>query len=123
MIEFNLYKIFNNPEELDLYDGMVNGNVDIFWDTYKDNADKLKTNENLISSRADYSYKYAKNILDGQRFPKGEDAIATNAEYAFRYARDTLKKRFKKGEDVIYKSEYSDIYDDFLQSLKNIPVD
>ena len=60
--------------------------------------------ESIISRSPKMSYEYAKDILDGKRFPAGEAAIATDPERAYFYAREVLKgKRFPAGEAVIAK--------------------
>lgn len=97
----NIYNWFNNPIELDGYFA----NIPYLTETEYDISLFLKSNNlelymDAIKARANYSFYYAKDILDGP-FKDGEDAIATNAYYSFKYAEEILNGRFEKGEKII----------------------
>ena len=69
--------------------------------------------ETAISKEAPSSYLYAKVIL-GSRFQKGEDAIAEDTYYSYQYAVHIMKGRFEKGEAKIKGSTYWEDYCAFI---------
>ncbi|MGZ5486718.1 MAG: hypothetical protein ACXWFB_12565 [Nitrososphaeraceae archaeon] len=71
----NLYKYYNNPEQLIAY-------------------------EDRIKLVAEFAYSHANNEIGGP-FPEGEAAIAKNASLSYRYARDVLEHPFPEGEKII----------------------
>ena len=120
-MSLNLYKYHTNPETITGFDQVMNSVPDLAWEhivgTFEDEDDyldaietgeidleELRKREHVWAKSAEYSYLYAKNVLSGERFVKGEDAIATNAEYSYAYASYVLKGRFEKGEDAIATS-------------------
>lgn len=81
-----------------------------FWERYENDKDALKVREHAISTDAEYSYLYARDVLGG-RFELGEPAISTNAADAYKYAQNVLEGRFEVGEEAIAKDpEYSALY-------------
>jgi len=59
--------------------------------------------EHIIAESAEYSYKYATEIIKG-RFIAGERAICQTSDWAFFYASDVIKGKWKDGEGAILKS-------------------
>jgi hypothetical protein len=111
----NLYKFHQSPEDLHKHKEAEDSVVDMFWDKYKNNPKELKKKEWAIAKSAEYSYLYARNILEGRfelgRFELGEPAIAKSAEYSYLYAADVLNGKFPLGEPAIAKSaKYSYYY-------------
>jgi hypothetical protein len=68
------------------------------------NANTLEEAEEVISKDADYSYLYARDILEG-RFEKGEEAISKAPYYFYNYANYILKDRFERGENILIDYE------------------
>ena len=121
----NLYKLHNDPDSL--YGDRIKILAKEYWEnapyldsgeTYRDFDDNLRHAyvfakqlinagfqgdshlEDLISTSAELSTKYAINALHG-RFELGEDAIATDAIASNHYVRNIIKGRWKKGEDAL----------------------
>jgi len=73
--------------------------------------------ETCIARSAEWSYEYARNVLQG-RFPAGEATIAQSAEYSFKYAEFVLEGRFPAGEKAICSDYWwMKSYHDFLASI------
>ena len=103
----NLYKLHSNPESLHGYDVAREKVPELAWETHKRNHGKLRELEDTWTKSAQYSYWYARFVLEN-RFPKGEDAIATDDLWSYRYAKNILKPLgiigFPQGEDAIATS-------------------
>ncbi len=56
--------------------------------------------ERVIASSFIYSYRYARDILEGP-FPLGERAISKDDAFSYEYAKYVLKGPFPKGEKAI----------------------
>ena len=86
----NLYQYHNNPnvlpghnnkeELLGLY------SLPYIFEKYIDQPDELKKRESFIAKSAEYSYRYANDVLCS-RFHLGERVILTDAHIAFIYKR------------------------------------
>jgi hypothetical protein len=79
------------------------------------NNKRLKKYESLIARDANYSCRYADQILK-DRFELGEEAISKVAACSYTYAKYVLKKRFILGEEAIkldsgYQPLYEDVFD------------
>jgi hypothetical protein len=67
--------------------------------------------EQIISTDADMSFFYAKEILNGKRFKLGEKEIAKQTDIACRYAIQIIKGKWAAGEEAIAKdSFYAKLY-------------
>ena len=71
----SLYDLHNKPKDLHRHDDADTNLVEIFWDKYENNPAELKKRELAISKSTEYSYYYAREIING-RFELGEDAIS-----------------------------------------------
>ena len=96
----NLYNLHSDPQSLLYFEEVPEIVPDLFWDKYKNNPEELKKREREISKYAEYSYYYARGVLEGP-FPLGEAAIAKRGVYAYYYARFVLKDPFPAGEAAI----------------------
>lgn len=113
----NLYSFHDKPDTLHKHKEADTEVVDHFWKKYDVDSpvkarEHMKSREAAIAKSADFSYRYAKDILCGP-FPAGEEAISTHTYCSFGYAKFVLKGPFKKGEDVIaddghYSFRYAD---------------
>ena len=66
--------------------------------------------ESIISQDAYYSYYYALDVIQG-RWPEGEKVIAQDAQYSYHYALNVIKGRFPECEKAIAQNaEYSYYY-------------
>lgn len=84
------------------------------WDAYeflvKNPNDTTPELENIISTDAEVSYLYAKDVLHGP-FPAGESIIATNIELSLKYAKFVLHGRFPAAESLINSNpKYANYY-------------
>jgi hypothetical protein len=93
-------------------------------------GDEVIDLEEIISTSARYSYEYAEEILDSERFPAGEKAIAGDTEYAYHYANNIIQGRWKPGEVVLRQDDIlwgrylemlddNDVHDDIESELQN----
>jgi hypothetical protein len=71
----NLYNYHSNPEQLHGYEQAHESVPIIIWEKYKKNPEELRKREDILAQDPEYSYRYARDVLNGP-FPKGEDAIA-----------------------------------------------
>ena len=76
----NLYNIHSDPQSLLYFEEAPEIVPDLFWYKYKNNPEELKNREREISKYAEYSYYYARGVLEGP-FPAGEAAISKDEKY------------------------------------------
>ena len=76
----NLYNLHSDPQSLLYFEEAPEIVPDLFWDKYKNNPEELKKREREISVDAEYSYYYARGVLEGP-FPAGEAAISKDEKY------------------------------------------
>lgn len=72
---------------------------------------RFKDGESIIATDAEYSYKYAIEILNRKRFVKGEKVIASDPKYAYLYAKNVIKNPWPPGEAAISSDpDYTEMY-------------
>lgn len=69
--------------------------------------------EAAISKDADYSYRYARDLIEG-RWEPGEEIISKDANYSYEYALHIVKGRWEPGEKAIsgdahYSMKYAEL--------------
>ena len=76
----------------------------------KDKSPELIEAEIAIKPSPEYSYKYAKEVIQG-RWEEAEESIISNPEYAYLYAKEIIKGRWEEAEEsIISNPEYACIY-------------
>ncbi|MGZ8924240.1 MAG: hypothetical protein ACXW2E_00020 [Nitrososphaeraceae archaeon] len=106
----NLYKYYNNPEQLYNYKICSASDPKLAYDYATRYNRPFPEGEDAIAKSAYFSYRYAIDVLKGP-FLKGEDRITTDANYSYLYAYYILKGPFKKGEDrIATDAQYSYLY-------------
>ena len=98
---------------------MVNMTPHKAYDKCYDEGKRMSELENIIITDPFYSYRYARNIING-RFIEGEKIISTDPFYSYYYARCVIKDSFHLGHTVIFNSYFKD---DYIQFLKLINYD
>lgn len=74
--------------------------------------------EHIIAMSSEYSYYYAKNIING-RFYKAESVIAQDPKWAYHYAKYVIDDAFKIAHQSLIKdSDWGKIYVNFLLEKK-----
>ena len=86
------------------------------YDKCYDEGKRIPELENIIITDPFYSYRYARNIIEG-RFIEGEKIISTDPHYSYYYARCVIKDPFHLGHHIIFNSEYKDGYVNFLKLI------
>jgi hypothetical protein len=88
------------------------------YDKCYDEGKRIPELENIIITDPFYSYRYARNIIEG-RFIEGEKIISTDPDYSYFYSLNIIKGPFYLCHHVIFnsKSEYKDDYIRFLKSI------
>lgn len=91
----NVYKIFERPETLPLYNEIAH-KFDLFRsprDWNPSMVSELEPVKPIITRTPGLAFPYAAYVLQG-RFPAGEPFIIRDAEMACYYAKDVLKRRW-----------------------------
>ena len=133
----NIYKIFERPETLPLYNELAS-KFELFKSPRDWNPNMISelepvkpiitrtprlafpyaayvlqgrfpAGEPYIMKDADMAYSYAKEVL-GHRWPEAEPYIAKNPEHAFAYAEHVLDGRFEQAEPYMLKDIESSTY-------------
>jgi len=103
----NLYELHTESEDLYGYEQSIKIPeiaYNYLSETVEVDDDLLEKAEDSIATSAEYSYRYAADILL-RRFKEGEPAIATSAAYSLSYALHVINGRFLAGEETMKQDE------------------
>ena len=102
----NVYKFYDNPKDLPLYD-KLNGTIDLLMESTWWNPSMVGQLEPLMSiiiKSPEFAFTYVAFVMEYSRWPEGEPAIMKEARFAYAYARDVIKGRWHKAESIIMKN-------------------
>jgi hypothetical protein len=102
----NLYKVFDNPTELPLYNELKSALPRLLhpsqWRDENYTREDFKPVEPIIIKNPETSYYYASGVLHS-RFPEGEPIIMKSPVIAVDYARFIIAGRWEDAEPYIMK--------------------
>ena len=111
----NLYKLHSEPAVLQGNDKQMQIPVIAYKHLRRWGArltlskGKRKKLEQIIAKSAEYSFKYARDIIR-DRFELGEDVVSNDGEWGYFYAKQIIEGRWEEAEPAILTGDSKWIY-------------